>query len=126
MVREHQIKVFCDTGADACVMSRKTAKELGLDIHPTKMEIIPYGSKSKKCIGETVCTITYEEAVTNGKFYVIKDYAETLLSGSICEDLGILEFKHKAEVNRVSISPEKKKLMEEFPNVFNNKVGTLQ
>ena len=126
MVREHQIKVFCDTGADACVISKKTAKQLGLEILPTKMEIKPYGSKSKKCVGETVCTITYEEAVTNAKFFVIKDYAETLLSGAVCEDLGILEFKHKVEIKKVDIAPEKKKLMEEFPNVFKNKVGTLQ
>lgn len=73
IIRERKVPVFCDTGADICIMSQKNAKRIGLDIVPTSMKIRSYGAmKAKRCLGEATCTIRHEESVANTKMYIMK------------------------------------------------------
>ena len=124
-INETPIKVFADTGADVCVMSVKNAKKLKLKIQSTDMKIKPYGSSAKRCLGEYIGTIMYNDAVTNVKIYIIENNVETLLSGPVCEDLGILKFEEQAKIRKVHTSGDKGNLIRQFPEIFSGKVGTL-
>ena len=128
IIKERKVPVFCDTGAEICIMSRKNAKRIGLDILPTSMKIRPYGSKAKKCQGEATCTVRYDASVANAKFYIIEKDVETLLSGTVCEELGVitLHTDNASKIQRTPGIPEPKaSLMKKFPSIFSG-IGTLK
>ena len=128
-IKEKAIKVFADTGADITVMSAKVARGIGLELDKTRMKIRPYGSKALKCIGKYVGTVTYGEGVANAIIYVVNSQVETLLSGPLCEELGILSFHgnniRKAEAEAKDLPPETSQLVTEFPRLFDG-VGLMK
>ena len=129
IIKEQPITVHADSGADICVMSARNAKKLRLRTFPTNMKIRPYGSKPQKCQSVYVGTIMFGSNVTTAEIYVVKKNVETLLSGPVCEDLGILTFTKTAHTLRTKeeeTDRDKKKLIEEFPDIFNGKVGVLK
>ena len=65
IIKEKKVRVFADTAADTCVMSKKEAKRLGLPLGKTKMKIRPYDSRSIKYCGCYVGTIMYGDTVVN-------------------------------------------------------------
>ena len=86
------------------------------------MSIRPYGSKKKPCVGEYVGTIRHGDRVVNTTIFVIKDEVETLLSGPVCEELGIINF-NETQVSAVKAGseeedPEKVSIMSKFPRIF--------
>ena len=128
IIKEKKVPSFCDTGADVCVMSRKNAKRTGLKILPTSMRVRPFGSRTRKCLGEAVCTVRHGANIANTKFYIMDMNVETLLSGTVCEELGIITLHTEADnkVRRTPGTPEPKaKLMKKFPSIFSG-VGTLK
>ena len=72
IIKEHKVKVFADTGADVCIMSKKQANKLGLPLSKTRMSIHPYASEK----------MMYGDNVANIGIYV--------LNGRVAEELGIL------------------------------------
>ena len=91
-------------------MSKSKATELNLPIQKSKMAIKPYGSRKMKCVGKYIGTIMYGESVSNTTIYVIDQKVETLLSGAVCEDLGIITYNPKPnvpKVNKVTSSKER-------------------
>ena len=126
-IKETVIPAYADTGADICVMSLKNARKLGLDIHPTKMRIKPYGSNSQKCVGAYTGTIMHNTSVANADIYILKKKVETLLSGPVCEELGIIKFEGAATNRAENDTPshEKEELIAKFPTIFSG-VGTLK
>ncbi len=69
--------------------------------------------------------------VVNTCIYVVKQDLETLLSGRVCEELGIIEFKPQPDhqsVRRTSSDgcSHKTRLAAAFPSVFEDKVGRLR
>jgi hypothetical protein len=128
VIKETSVPAFCDTGADICIMSRKNAKRIGLKMLPTTMSVRPYGSRAMKCLGETTCTVKHHDSVSNTKFYVMNKEVETLLSGPVCEELGIITFSEEPTNNirmTTNIDEAKAKLMKKFPSIFSG-VGTLK
>ena len=129
IIKEQPVRVHADSGADICVMSSKNAKKLKLKTLPTKMKIKPYGSRPQKCQSVYVGTIMFGENVTTAEIYVVDKNVETLLSGPVCEELGILTFTKMANTRRTrkeEKDEEKNKLMKEFPEIFNGKIGELK
>ena len=132
IIKEQPITVHADSGADICVMSAKNARKLKLKTMPTNMKIKPYGSKPQKCQSVYIGTIMFGENVTTAEIYVVKKNVETLLSGSVCEDLGILKFTKTAHTLRTEEEEpeepdeEKQKLIKKFPEIFNGAVGRLK
>ena len=125
ILNEQRIKVLADTGADISVILRKMAEKLSLPLDKTKMKIFPYGSKSVKCIGIYVGTIMYGEAVTNTCIYVVDQDLETLLSGTVSEELGSIEFNPKAVLRTKIENTTKSKIALQYPNLFSG-IGTLK
>jgi len=128
VICERKVPVFCDTGADVCIMDRSNAKRIGLDIMPTPMIIRPFGSKSQKCLGEATCVVRHNNNVANTKFYIMNKKVETLLSGAVCEELGIitLNVQETSDILRTEEVPEAKdRLMKKYPSIFSG-VGTLK
>ena len=128
IIQETSVPVFLDTGADICILSKKNAVRLGLEILPTSMVIRPYGSRPKKCVGETTTTIMHQQNVANTKFYIMKQKVETLISGPVCEELGIitLNTENNPTVRRTEKMPKAKAaIMEKFPSIFSG-VGSLR
>ena len=97
VVKESKIKAFADTGADICVMSKKTAKECNLPLSKTKVKIRPFGSKSMRCRGCYTGTVMCGTNVANACIYIVDQDVETLLSGPLSEELGIISFKPPPE-----------------------------
>ena len=128
IVKEKNIPVFCDTGADICIMSEDTARKLKLEVIPTAMVIRPYGSKSQKCKGETCCTIMFKESVANAKFYILGAKVETLISGAVSEELGIINM-NPTGTSKVLRTPKnskrKSRIIAKFPSIFKG-TGTLR
>ena len=128
IIKETKTAVFCDTGADICIMSKTTARKLKLDVLPTAMVIRPYGSKSQKCKGETCCTIMFNKNVANAKFYILDADVETLISGAVSEELGIIKVNPAGTSNVLrtpGISKMKSKILTKFPSIFKG-TGTLR
>ena len=128
VIKERNVPVFCDTGADICIMNSKNAKRLKLDIVPTAMMIRPYGSKSQRCMGETICTVMFNENVATTKFYILNAEVETLLSGAVSEELGILTMHpagHSKAMRTSKISERKARIMTRFPSIFKG-TGTMK
>ena len=101
MIKEQIVPVYIDTGADVCVMSQQNANRLNLDIQETKMKIRPYGSRPKKCIGEYTGTVRQGDRIANAIIYIVKDKVETLLSGPVSEELGIISFKQEKKIRQI-------------------------
>ena len=108
-------------------MSKKCAKGLDLKLCKTKMKVHPYGSKTLRCVGEYIGTIMHGSKVVNAVIYVVKQEVETLLSGEVCEALGIIEFTPKP-IRRATTNtcPHKTRLASPFPKVFEDRVGRLK
>ena len=120
-------KAFADTGADIPVMSKACAKKLGLKLCNSKMKIHPYGSKPVKCKHCYIGTIMHGDHVANVCIYIVKQDVEFLLSGRICEELGIIEFNPKPVRRATSAAgPFKSELISRFPKVFADKVGRMK
>ena len=128
IIHERKVPVFCDTGADICIMDRRNAERIGLDIMPTPMRIRPFGSRSQKCLGEATCVVRHKHNVANTKFYIIDKRVETLLSGAVCEELGIITLNAddtSSVLKTENVSEAKAKLIEKYPSIFSG-VGTLK
>ena len=128
IIKERSVPVFCDTGADVCIMSEANARRLKLDVVPTGMTIRPYGSKSQKCMGETICTVMFNENVATTKFYILSAKVETLLSGAVSEELGIITMHpvgSNKEATMSRISETKSKIIAKFPAIFKG-TGTMR
>ena len=120
-------KVFADTGADINVMSKAAAKKLGLKLCKSKMKIKPYGSLPVKCKGCYIGTIMYGDQVVNTCIYVVKQDLETLLSGRVCEELGIIQFTPQpVRRSTAEASPHKTRLAASFPKVFEDRIGRMK
>ena len=128
VIKERKVPVFCDTGADVCIMSKANAKRLKLDIVKTSMTIRPYGSRSQRCLGETVCTIMFEDKVATARLYILDAKVETLLSGSVSEELGIITMHSAVNCEQASVmkvSGAQARIMERFPALFKG-TGTMK
>ncbi len=90
VIKETPVKAFADTGADICIMSKKKAKKIGLKLRKTRTSIRPYGSKKMKCCGYSIATVMHKDQVANVGIYIINKNVETLLSGAVAEELGII------------------------------------
>ena len=99
IIKEHPVQAFADTGADICIMSKSQAKELGLPLKRTRMKIHPYGSNKMRCCGSYTGTIMYGSNVVNTVMYIIDRPVETLLSGRVAKELGIVTFNEPVEKN---------------------------
>ena len=127
LVNGETTKAFADTGADIPVMSRSRAKKLGLKLSKTRMKIKPYGSKAVNCKHCYIGTIMHGDHVVNACVYVVKQEVEFLLSGRICEELGIIEFNPQTVRRTVAdASPHKIRLAAAYPRLFADKVGRLK
>lgn len=125
IIKEQEIEVFADTGADINIMSKKVAQGLELPIEKTKMKIKPYGSKKLKCCGVYTGTVMYGENVANTDFYIIDQEVETLLSGRVAEDLNIIEY-NPVPIRKVQVADKlKSEIADAYPKVFTG-VGTLK
>ena len=134
VIKETAVTAFEDTGADICVMSLVNAKSIDLPLTNTKIKIRPYGSKSIKCAGFYEGTVMHGQAVANIKMYVVDQQLEMLLSGRVCEALGIIKFNSEpafenAEelIRRTGTSQDEHtaKVIQRFPNVFTG-IGKLK
>jgi hypothetical protein len=128
IINGKETTAYADTGADLCIMSHENAKHLRLPLSKSRMKIRPYGSKAKSCKGKYTGTVMFGDAVANTTIYVINKQAETLLSGAVCEQLGIIAFNDTAvrsvKANEPELSAEKAELLHTFPNLFDG-TGTL-
>ena len=136
VIKEKPVRAFADTGADICIMSKRQAKALGLKLMKTRMSIRPYGSDKMKCCGYSVVTVMYGDRVANIEIYVINKSVETLLSGPVAEELGIITFngnsqaescEEGAAVGRVveETDPLKRLIKQNYPNLSSGRVGKL-
>ena len=127
IIKERKVPAFCDTGAELCTMSKKHAKRINLDIMPTDMSIRPYGSRRlKKCYGEACCTVRFGDRVANTWFYIMDGNVETLLSGPVSEELGIITMHPKNKVRQVwKTSGPGSEIRRRYPKIFQG-VGTLK
>ena len=67
------------------------------------------------------------DQVVNTCIYVVKHNVEILLSGIVSEELGIIEFKSKPVRRAASdASPNKTRILNAFPKVFEDRVGRLR
>ena len=128
VINEKSTRAFADTGADISVMSKSKARELGLKLCKAKMKIKPYGSKAVKCKRCYVGTIMHGDRVVTACIYIVRQEVETLLSGRVCEELGIIEFNPVPKVQRIAEDPDshKARLAAAYPKVFEDKVGRLR
>ena len=117
-----EIRAYADTGAEICIMCLENARKMDLQLEKTKMKIRRYGSKAKSCSAHYTGTIMFGDAVTNAKIYIISKKVETLLSGKVCEKLGIISMQRPDLRSVVSIDkppdPQKNSLLENFPTLF--------
>ena len=137
IIKETSVKAFADTGSDICITSKKKSKELGLKLQKTRMSILPYGSKKMKCVGYAVATVMYGDRVANIGIYVINKDVETLLSGPVAEELGIISFngdsvseipEEAGNIRSVEedLDPFKMQIKSKYPNLSSGKVGKLR
>ena len=124
IIKEKEVEVFADTGADVSVISMTLAKELKLELQKANLKLKPFGSKSIRCKHAYIGTVMYGENVANVKLYVIPKDVETLLSGAAAEALGIISLhrSHNEQptgIKRVITDQAVNKLLNEFPNVQN-------
>ena len=128
VIKERSVPVFCDTGADVCIMSEANARRLKLDVVPTAMTIRPYGSKAQRCKGETICTVMFNDNVATTKFYILSAKVETLLSGAVSEELGIISMHPTGsdkEARTSRVSETKSRIISKFPTIFKG-TGTMK
>ena len=129
ILKEKEVLMFADTGADISVVPKSLADELELPLVRTKMRIKPYGMQKRiRCVGYYVGPVMYEGEVANVGLYVVKGEVEPLLSGAASEALGIISFNgtKDAGVRRCSAEtdPVKKKYISKYPSIFQG-VGKL-
>ena len=134
VIKETVVKAYADTGADICMMSKRQAKALGLKLMKTKMTIRPYGSHKMKCCGYAVVSVMCGDRVANVGVYVLNKNVETLLSGPVAEELGIITFngggavvdEDVSHVKKVDVEdPLKEQIKQKFPNLSSGRVGKL-
>ena len=106
---------------------QKACKRINLDIMPTDMSIRPCGSRRlKKCYGEACCTVRFGDRVANTWFYIMDGNVETLLSGPVSEELGIITMHPKNKVRQVwRTSGPGSEIRRRYPKIFQG-VGTLK
>lgn len=131
VLAEHRIKGFADTGADINVMSEKTASKYKLKLWKTKTRIRPFGSKPIKCVGYYEGFASFGDNVASTRFYVIPLEVETLISGKLCEELGIIKFnpaikrKKEKDIRAVHKDEFTASIIQQHPQLFKG-VGTLK
>lgn len=131
IVKEQEITAFADTGADVNVMSSTTANKLQLPLMETQVRVKPYGSRSLKCLGSYEGCVTFGDAFAVAKFYVVDASVETLLSGKLCEALGIIKFNaHETftdkVIHRIVCKDKiKQSIINSYPSAFRG-IGTLR
>lgn len=127
-IKERVVKVYADTGADISIMSKRMANQLQLSIAKTSIKIKPYGSNNLKCLGHYTGPVMYVEVVANVRFYIVKKDLETLLSGAVCEELGIIKFQGPTNSNICSVNVDNtniRDLTAKYPDLFKG-IGTLK
>ena len=121
IIKEQQITMFADTGADISVIPKSLADQLNLPLAKTKMRIKPYGSKKRiRCVGYYVGPVRFEEEIANVGIYVVKGNVEALLSGAASEALGIISFHGTNHIRRTVEEDDsvKQVYMKQFPSLF--------
>ena len=137
IIKETSVKAYADTGSDLNITSKKMAKQLGLKLEKTRMSIRPYGSKKMKCKGYAVATVMYGDRVANIGIYVVNKDVETLLSGPVAEELGIISFngdsvnENPEETGDIwtveeDLDPFRIQIKSKYPNLSSGKVGKLK
>ncbi|XP_077974499.1 uncharacterized protein LOC144430437 [Styela clava] len=130
IVAERRIKGFANTGADINVMSKSSASKLKLPLCKTKIKLRPYGSKPIRCAGYYEGSIMFKNAATTARFYIVPGDSETLLSGQLCEELGIIKFNNCTKECSGKLRAVRKlhssdsDIFAKYPEVFMG-VGTL-
>ena len=125
IVKEREVSMFADTGADISVMSKEMADELKLPLAKTDMRIKPYGMKRRiRCCGFYVGPVMYGDKVANVGIYVVKGDVEALLSGPASEALGIISFNGGARRCTVD-DPVNQVYISRFPSIFSG-VGKMK
>ena len=128
IIKEHKVKVFADTGADVCIMSKKQANKLGLPLSKTGMSIYPFASENMKCCGYHVGTVMYGDNVANIGIYVLNKNVN--ISGRVAEELGILTLtvlsNKAAPIRNVTNRSDAMKadIVSKYPGIFHG-VGRL-
>ena len=127
IIREKEILMFADTGADISILSKRTAEELQLPLTKTRMKIKPYGMKKRiRCVGYYVGPIRCGDEIANVGIYVVNGDVEPLLSGAASEALGIISFNGDASVRKSEVTdPINQVYMSKFPAVFTG-VGKMK
>ena len=131
-VAEKRIKVFTDTGSDINAMLWKTVTKLNPPPEKTKTKIRPHGSKCEKCMGYYDRFVMFKDKTCVTYFCIIPGNVETLLSGPVCEELGIITFMEYSQVKSKKVyfvaaasHNYRQKLINKYPEVFDG-VGALK
>ena len=131
VIKEKEVQMFADTGADISVISVSLANELALPLLKTKMRIKPYGATKRiKCVGYYVRPVRYKDEIANIGIYVVKGNVEPLLSGAASEALGVISFHGSTDVRRTEECDEEEKdpvkqvYISQFPSLFSG-VGKM-
>ena len=129
VIKETEVAMFADTGADVSVIPKSLADQLDLSLVKTKMRIKPYGSKKRiRCVGYYVGPIRYGEEIANVGMYVVKGNVEPLLSGPASEALGVISFHGDIGVRRSGsdeVDPAIQVYMIKYPSIFTG-VGKMK
>ena len=129
VIKEKEVTMFADTGADISVIPKSLADELNLPLVKTKMRIKPYGAKKRiRCVGYYVGPVRYNSEITNVGMYVVNAEVEALLSGAASEALGIISFhgSQDQDVRRTDLDDARKQVyISQFPALFSG-VGKMK
>ena len=94
MVNNCLAKLVCDTGAKVSVCGTKQAKQWGIlsRMVPSNARLKPYGSAPIPVHGVAKCAVTFGSTSVPVNWHIISGSCEAILAGSVCEELGIIQF----------------------------------
>ena len=94
MVNNCLAKLVCDTGAKVSVCGTKQAKQWGIlsRMVPSNARLKPYGSAPIPVHGVAKCAVTFGSTSVPVNWQLISGSCEAILAGSVCEELGIIQF----------------------------------
>ena len=92
-------EVLADTGAKVSVCGVKEAERYGLldRMFDSTHKIKPYNSAPIPVEGISRCSVTFGLSSIPVEWYIINGSCQPILSGNIAKQLGIIEFKRKAQ-----------------------------